>query len=485
MKNSILTIFSKSVLSLCLLGAVSFSACQPGESTATVTSPQDEGEAVYPTSQILASPKTTTIEGGHYKFVKIDFTSFNLYLSDDFLAINENEVVANLPIVDKQFSYSLSIDRIKAARLRAVKADGTVTDYFMDFFLVPGDTVDVEIREPLLGQSKNYHVVRYSQRNKISIEHFAWVLRNSLKWTSPNYPKVEGKCWDYPQNDTYDNATERYQVRQVYFNPDETVVRLISLDFFSEPVVSSNCYLVDEKGNMYTFKRVVYGNIDNDFGPEASVFGAYYAFEPLPEGTERFNFYMGDKSMTAVMNIHERTPEKKMASNFHLEVNVAPGVWDKGYMIYFGDLFETRYKGQELEVKDGKCHYDLYVDKPKWMTLKGYKEDGPIEHSNISVPVIPGERAEVRVMNGSYYYSGSTFYQQYCQADYLDENVRRYNNKPMADSLYMDYLRKHANEEGCILFYQIHYLVPQDSLRKYMPESIKEGRLKPILSLYK
>ena len=33
--------------------------------------------------------------------------------------------------------------------------------------------------------------------------------------------------------------------------------------------VLENTWLVDEKGNMYTFKRVIHGNIDNDFGPEA------------------------------------------------------------------------------------------------------------------------------------------------------------------------------------------------------------------------
>ena len=212
MKNNLLTICSKSAMSLLLIGTLTLSACQPGESTGTTSTTPDEGEPVYPTSLILASPKTTTISGEHHKFVKIDFTSFNLYLSDDYLAINEDNVVANLPIVDNKFSYALPIDRIKAARLRAVKADGTATDYFMDFFLVPGEQINIEIREPLLGQSKNYHIARYKGSEKTKIEHFAWTLRNSTKWNSPNYPKVEGKCWDYPQNDTYDNATERYHI---------------------------------------------------------------------------------------------------------------------------------------------------------------------------------------------------------------------------------------------------------------------------------
>lgn len=458
-------------------------ACGPQSPEETPEATADLAPVVYPAEMIMPQAREAILMAKYYTQRKPDFTQYNLYLSDEFLNISEDSVAAVLKVVNNQFTYALQIDRLRAGRLRPIEKDGKVSSHYIDFFLVPGETTKVDFWQRVWTEIPFYHVAKYSDHTENFINRYVWHLRHVADWRSPHTPQVEGKCWEQPENDVYDVATDRYKVRQVFFSPQETVVRLTALDIFAEPVVSSNCYLVDEKGKIYSFRRIVHGTIDGDFGPEASVYGAYYAFDPLPETTTVFSFYMGDKSMTAVMNVHEREikPEKPQNPNFHLTVDVTPGLMDQGYLIYTGpNKYETFHTGLELEAKEGKCDYECHLEGPKWMCLQAYFADRSICSAYISMPIVPGERAKLVVQNGFFDLDGTPFYHQWNRASYLSYNADLYHDKQLADSLLLDYLRAHGSEEGCAVFYQANHKLPQDTIFKYVPQTIREGRFKPF-----
>lgn len=111
--------------------------------------------------------------------------------------------------------------------------------------------------------------------------------------------------------------------------------------------------------------------------------------------------------------------------------------------------------------------------------------DGSICTHCMRFPFVPGEHAEVKVMNGTFYLTGSTFYKQYSDADELIENAGKYHKQEETQALLLDYLKEHADEEGCVMRYMHHDVLPRETILSFVPDKVKNGRFRDFLHIKK
>ena len=260
------------------------------------------------------TPKPFILHGSLHR--KLTDMSYLVYLSDEYMHIEETEPVDTIQVIEydlenpwrvvkNRFLDTLYIDRIHAGRLRGVKADGTLSPVYADFFFVPGEEVSVYLEDDQ--KSRCIHGPegwetprRWYQRSIHAIQ----LLRNANRMKSPHQPELVGKCWDHVECDISDKSPSQLYVRQVCFGEEETVIRILPTYINYEAVISSNSYLVDDQGRVYPFKKALFGPVDVEMSPEAVTFGGLYAYESMPDDVKYFSFYMGDKTTSSMLNIH-------------------------------------------------------------------------------------------------------------------------------------------------------------------------------------
>ena len=84
--------------------------------------------------------------------------------------------------------------------------------------------------------------------------------------------------------------------------------------------------------------------------------------------------------------------------------------------------------------------------------------------------------------NGTFELDGTTFYNQFQEADDLLENADRYTKPEESEALKLDYLKKHITEEGCIMRYWQYEELPREMILKLIPAKIKNGRFKKFFA---
>ena len=166
-------------------------------------------------------------------------------------------------------------------------------------------------------------------------------------------------------------------------------------------------------------------------------------------------------------------------------MNITPGINDNGYLIYAYNMennavidMEEHY---EIVAHNRKCHERMRLDEPVWATMNATFPDGTVCPSSITLPFIPGERAEITVRNGSFDVTGSKFYREYAAADILVDNARKYNDRAQRDSVCVDYFRQHAHEEGCVVFYLTHNIC-HEQIQPYIPASFTQSELRYFMN---
>ena len=110
--------------------------------------------------------------------------------------------------------------------------------------------------------------------------------------------------------------------------------------------------------------------------------------------------------------------------------------------------------------------------------------DGAVCSACVRFPFVPGEQAQVKVKNGTFELSGSKFYQEWSDADELEENARKYYKQWETDSIILNYLKKHADEEGCVMRYWQYEILPRPVILGIIPESMRNGRFKRFFDGY-
>ena len=223
-----------------------------------------------------------TIDG--YVDENITDSCYNIYLADEYFKIDEgSKPVATVPVVNKQFTYSIPLDKMTAGRVRCISPGGELRSTWIDLFFVPGETVKLTVHKG------KYDIDRpYSYRMKIN--RAVEAIRKKTNWQSPHLPRVKGEVWKNVAYDK-DESPEVWVVKDVIFNDEETVLRILYANHTYNMNIGKNSYLQDEDGNTYKLKRALMGLVEEDNSTDIRIFGGYYAFEPMPKGTKSFSFH--------------------------------------------------------------------------------------------------------------------------------------------------------------------------------------------------
>ena len=429
--------------------------------------------------QVLAlhAQQVFTIDG--YVDEHITDSCYNIYLADEYFEIQGDKPVATVPVVNKRFTYSISLKKMTAGRVRCIFPGNELCSAWIDLFFVPGETVKLSVHN-------GYYHLENSDSYREKIDKEVEAIRKATKWQSPHLPKVKGKVW----KDAYSESRASVAVKDVIFGENETVLHLVSQFHLSNMIVSKDSYLTDAEGNTYKFKRALFGNVDDNNSQDVRIFGGYYAYEPLPKGTKVLTFHEGrNPNATAVIannaknvSLNKNTSKK---GDFKLNIHITEGINDSGYLI---DLYKHSGWGRSrvatLSAKGKECSYSTRLDDVYLADVTATFPDGSVCTHCMRFPFVPGETAELKVMNGSFYLSGTGFYGQWIKADDLVENARKYYKQEETDALIRNYLMEHGNEEGCVMYYVKNSILPQETLREMIPSSVMNGRFKKIINLY-
>lgn len=216
---------------------------------------------------------------------------YNIYLADEHFLI-QDEPVATVPVVNKRFTYVVNIDKMTAGRLRCIFPGGELCEASIALYFVPGETVRLFVHNGHYDLSKSEE---YGNKVSRAME----IAREETNWETPHQPKIKGKAWKEVSHDY--NAG--FIVKEVYFNDEETVLRIANNAYAENMVFSKNDYITDENGNKYKLKRAIKGLIGENNEQETRIFGAYLAFEPLPKDVEKITFHGGG---TTIKNIRKQ-----------------------------------------------------------------------------------------------------------------------------------------------------------------------------------
>jgi hypothetical protein len=172
-------------------------------------------------------------------------------------------------------------------------------------------------------------------------------------------------------------------------------------------------------------------------------------------------------------------------NNFSISVKVTQGIEDAGYLVHIFNSDKTQRRFvDKITVNDKRTSFETHIDEPLVGDLTAIFPDSAICSACVRFPFVPGEQAQVKVKNGTFELSGSKFYQEWSDADELEENARKYYKQWETDSIILNYLKKHASEEGCVMRYWQYEILPRPVILGIIPESMKNGRFKRFFDGY-
>lgn len=172
-------------------------------------------------------------------------------------------------------------------------------------------------------------------------------------------------------------------------------------------------------------------------------------------------------------------------NNFKINVKVTQGIEDSGYLVHLFDANQThRDQIGKITVINKRTAFETHLEEPLVGDLTAIFPDGSICTACVRFPFVPNEQVNVKVKNGTFELSGTTFYQQWADADELEENARKYYKQWETDSIILNYLKKHADEEGCVMRYWQYNILPRQTILSIIPESMKNGRFKHFFDSY-
>ena len=442
----------------------------------------------------LSEPQLFTLEGRTdrgWMDEGITDSTFYIYLGDDYMHINTDKPATKVTLKNGTFHYEIPLTKVTAARIQNAQKGSAGRD----FFFVPGEKAKLYFYS---NNAMNLEPDDYrSYVRKLDRSIFA--IRNTTDWQSPNLPKLKGKRWE---NVTYQSLGYPYlMVKEVFFNKDETILRIAALAFvYNDMIIRKESYLTDDKGRIYKLRRALYGNIADTCSADVYTFGGYYAFDPVPEDVKELNFMdannlvsgewvndLGDTIMVKganILHIKKAPKRETQKPNFQMDITVSQGINDSGYLI---EIFDNpnQWRGQQvadIPVVDRKCSFATYVDEPKMAHITATFPDGSVCSAYVWFPFVPGEKAVVKVKNGTFELSGTSFYEQWGNAGELVENAGKYHKEEETQALLLSYLKEHINEEGCVMRFWQYEVLPREEILKLIPVKIKNGRFKKFFA---
>ena len=157
---------------------------------------------------------------------------------------------------------------------------------------------------------------------------------------------------------------------------------------------------------------------------------------------------------------------------------VTPGLRDVGYMVYVYDAyFDRMVETKKIDVKNGEFELTTNYPEARNAIFQAIFDDGSLCNAVITVVLMPGEHGEMKVKNGQYELTGSTFYRQYSDADDLVTNANRYYTTEERQKMIHDYLIEHRSDEGCAYYYIDRNIYPKDQIISMIDPAVVDGRL--------
>lgn len=219
------------------------------------------------------------IEG--YVDENITDSCYLIYLADEYLKI-QDEPVDTVPVVNKRFTYVLNTDKMTAGRLRCIFPGGKICDNTISLYFVPGETVKLYVHNGFYNIEKG---PEYPDKVSRGME----MIREKTRWKTPHLPEVKGRAWKNVTDDT----DPYLDVREVYFNDEETVLRIACRQYTETMSFGDKTFIEDNKGRRYKLKRALNGYINSNNEQHTRVFGIYLAFEPVREDIKFLTFHGG------------------------------------------------------------------------------------------------------------------------------------------------------------------------------------------------
>lgn len=120
---------------------------------------------------LQSSKNTFKIEGRVDENIKDSL--YNIYIADTreaLYALDEDDYVACVPVVNKRFEFQTELDHPMAGRLRCIFPDGELCSAWIDLDFVPGETYRITVHNGYYDEDKDYErrVGRNSGRSIIS-----------------------------------------------------------------------------------------------------------------------------------------------------------------------------------------------------------------------------------------------------------------------------------------------------------------------------
>lgn len=172
-------------------------------------------------------------------------------------------------------------------------------------------------------------------------------------------------------------------------------------------------------------------------------------------------------------------------NNFKVDVKVTQGIEDAGYLVRVFNRDQTARKFlDKIDVKDKRTSFATHLDEPLVGDLTAIFPNGEVCTACVRFPFVPGEECHVKVKNGTFELTGTKFYQQWSDADDLEENARKYYQQWETDSIILNYFKQHAKEEGCVMRYWQYEVLPRTTILKLIPDEMRNGRFKPFFDHY-
>jgi hypothetical protein len=173
-------------------------------------------------------------------------------------------------------------------------------------------------------------------------------------------------------------------------------------------------------------------------------------------------------------------------NDFKIDVKVTQGIEDAGYLVQVFDRNQSARKFLgKIDVVNKRSAFETHLDEPLVGDLTAIFPNGEVCTACVRFPFVPGEECHVKVKNGTFELTGTTFYQQWADADDLEENAHKYYKQWETDSIILNYFKKHANEEGCVMRYWQYEVLPRPTILKLIPDNMRNGRFKSFFDQHK
>ncbi|MBP5715572.1 MAG: M56 family metallopeptidase, partial [Bacteroidales bacterium] len=251
-----------------------FSECEP---SANKQMTEEELRAALATIE-LDEPQMFVLDGTVDE--AITDSCYNIYLSDELLHIEGGKPDTCVPVVDKRFTYSLPLKRLTAGRIRCIFPGGELCSAWIDVFFTPGDTLRLTVHD---GYYSTDNTLTYNNNVKRWIDE----MRRVTRCQSPEQPQVVGRRW----NEVHCRRdVSTLSIKEVVFGADETVLHITSNDYRNGFTFPDTAFITDAAGNIYKYRR----RLNETYNDKRlrNVFGAYCAFEPLPDTIISFDLHV-------------------------------------------------------------------------------------------------------------------------------------------------------------------------------------------------